>query len=377
MNILELNDHELNLYDQAGTLIRSEPAAAAFKDDTLIFGEPALALSRVSPQTFNNRYLGHAAAQPLPSPIGPAHNFADLVYQHLRTYELQNKDLTILAPAYFTNEQLGLMLGICQELEINVRGFIDLGLAQMLSEAPGSSFTLIDLEWHRMTATHFSAQSGKLTVSGNRVWEGRGYNHYVEGWMGVIADEFIHRTRFDPLHTGDTEQQLFDQTAAWLQEGLATRIVVASNGDERELEIEMQRLADKTRQRLEGLDLDPNQPLLLSDRVARVPGLEPRLSELHGNVSRANSAESIRVHLPTLCAELPADKITRLSTSTTRASPTQPTTVQSHASLATHLLDKDNVAHPMQAFGDAVQVSLKPGDSIDLAGETYQAVRVL
>ena len=83
------------------------------------------------------------------------------------------------------------------------------------------------------------------------------------------------------------------------------------------------------------------------------------------------------MHLPTLCAELPADKITRLSTSITRASPTQPTTVQSHASLATHLLDKDNVAHPMQAFGDAVQVSLKPGDSIDLAGETYQAVRVL
>ena len=376
MNILELNDHELNLYDQAGTLIRSEPAAAALKQGELIFGEPALACSRVSPQAFNNRYLGHAAAQPLPSPIGPAHNFADLVYQHLRTYELQKKDLTILAPAYFTNEQLGLMLGICQELEINVRGFIDLGLAQMLSEASGSTFTLIDLEWHRMSATHFSAQSGALAVSGNRVWEGRGYNHYVEGWMGVIADEFIHRTRFDPLHTGDAEQQLFDQTSAWLQEGVATRIVVASNGDERELEIEMQRLTDKTRQRLEGLDLDRNQPLFLSDRVTRVPGLEALLSELYGNVSRANSGESMQAHLPTLCTELPSDKITRLSTSTTRISPMQAATVQSVA-LATHLLDKDNVAHPMQEFSDAMLVNLKPGDSIDLAGQTYQAVRVL
>lgn len=84
----------------------------------------------------------------------------------------------------------------------------------------------------------------------------------------------------------------------------------------------------------------------------------------------------MHVHLPTLCAELPSDKITRLSTSAPRINPMQAATVQSVA-LATHLLDKDNVAHPMQEFGDALLVDLKPGDSIDLAGQTYQAVRVL
>ena len=373
MHVIELNDHELALYSGEGKQLKSEPAAAAVIGQELVFGTQALSQGRIHPQGFNNRYLGSTTAEPLPSPIGPAHNFADLIYQHLATYELNGETLVILTPAHFTNEQLGLMLGICQELGIAVRGFVDSPLMQSMAGVAESRFNILDIEWHRLTLTTVTQDEGYTSVENNKVWEGRGLNHLIEGWMGVIADEFMHRTRFDPLHRGDTEQQLFQQTYAWLTQDFNARIVISGSENDRELEIQRERVAEKTQQRLEGLDIDPNVPLFLTARAQSVPDLHEILRRGHQSVNRLTGDWTS--YLEEVCQELPTDRVTRLTKTASRASSVAPVIDAPVQELATHLLDEDHSALPLSAFAGLDQ-TITVGQSVSHENKTYVAIKV-
>ena len=373
MHVIELNDHELALYSSEGKQLKSEPAAAAVIGQELVFGAQALSQGRIHPQGFNNRYLGSTTAEPLPSPIGPAHNFADLIYQHLATYELAGETLVLLTPAHFTNEQLGLMLGICQELGIAVRGFVDSPLMQSMAGVAESRFNILDIEWHRLTLTTVTQDEGYTSVENNKVWEGRGLNHLIEGWMGVIADEFMHRTRFDPLHRGDTEQQLFQQTYAWLTQDFNARIVISGSENDRELEIQRERVAEKTQQRLEGLDIDPNVPLFLTARAQSVPDLHEILRRGHQSVNRLTGDWTS--YLGEVCQELPTDRVTRLTKTASRASSVAPVIDAPVQELATHLLDEDHSALPLSAFAGLDQ-TITVGQSVSHESRTYVAIKV-
>ena len=376
MQVLELNDQELTLYSAGAEVVRSEPAAAAVVDKRLVFGQAALEQSRVSPQYFNNRYLGNATAQQLPSPIGLAHNLADLVLHHLSTYPLAQEPLALLTPSHFANEQLGVLLGICQELNVDVKGFIDLPLAQALTAEIPDTFQILDLEWHRLSVTRIDNVDSNLSISGHRVWEGRGLNHFIEGWMGVIADEFMQQTRFDPLHRGDSEQQLFQQTYAWLQGGLKTRISIHGNENDRALDIEPDRLRAKTRQRLDGLEFDTTLPLVLTNRARCVPFLPELMANLHDHIVAADTNASIRAHIAELCGELPTNSIGRLSSTAARAQSLPVAKTQTITEGATHLLNERDQAYPVAKL-TPTQKRLNTGDEIIVDGMRYRAIKVL
>src|SRR5690606_25703526 len=107
-------------------------------------------------------------------------------------------------------------------------------------------------------------------------------------WMQLIAEQFVRKTRFDPLHDAATEQRLVDQLPEWLGRLLEDeRIVLAIEFGERPLEIELEReqfvaaaeshYAELQRMvqgaRVAGMPIE----LRLSHRVAALPGLLERL----------------------------------------------------------------------------------------------------
>lgn len=377
MQILELNDQELTLYDLNGDVIRSEPAAVTVVGGDLVFGDAALAQSRISPQTFNNRYLGSATAQPLPSPIGPAHNFADLIFHHLASYPLTGHPLAILTPAYFTNEQLGLLLGICQELKVEVSGFIDLPLLQSLGTQAQPPFNVLDVEWHRMTLTRIDEDDGQAVVADHRVWEGRGINHLIEGWMGVIADEFMQRTRFDPLHRGDTEQQVFQHTYGWLRGNPDSRVVVHGTDSDRELDIQRDRLQEKTQQRLNELDLDITTPLYLSPRASQIPDIEKILASHNREVGKLANRIATESSLRTLCEQLTPDRVIRLNRTRLRSDLRSAKKIARSAPAipATHLLDAQHHARPVTDF-PGIDREIAVGSRIEFEQNNYVAIKV-
>ena len=57
MIYLELNDWALTVWNENGVVAYSEPAAASFLNNTLVFGLDALKTSRNQPQAFASHYL--------------------------------------------------------------------------------------------------------------------------------------------------------------------------------------------------------------------------------------------------------------------------------------------------------------------------------
>lgn len=356
LTYIEYNDFGLRvLKQQDGALeeVIAQPASVACEGNTLLFGEPAVAVSRTLPQQFNQRYLMAFNSQPLPVAIGPAQNHADLIYHHLVALEIET-DVVIGVPGWVSNAQLGFLLGICQEAGLTVRQFVDIALLHAMTAPPGGDFHVLDIEQHRLVLTQFEQRAGSLRSTLSTSLDGLGASHIVEGWMGVIADEFVQHTRFDPLHAGSTEQQLFDQVHNWLgAEQTTTRIVIGADRNQHELEIREQVLAKKLVQRLDSLQLAHVEQLAVTGRVQQFPGLVEFLGSRVTSVLPLPAAELAAPF--TQLTQNPAEDVQRITQAS--ISPNSATTVTvAEIELATHLLT-DSIARPLSAFSEYIDPS--------------------
>jgi hypothetical protein len=58
---------------------------------------------------------------------------------------------------------------------------------------------------------------------------------FYQAWLELVSTTMVKRTRFDPLHDGATEQQLFDSLAVWARAAAAngSTTAVVTRGEER------------------------------------------------------------------------------------------------------------------------------------------------
>jgi hypothetical protein len=378
MVFLELNDWQLTAWDKLGTRIAQQPVGASTAPGQLSFGADALRYSRSHPQQFNNRYLYSISADPISGDLRPAKNHADLIYHHLRHLQLPDEPVALCVSGHVTNQQLGLLLGICQEAAIKVVGFIDTAVAQSLSLPASGDYHVLDIELHRMTLSHMSVSAQHRECAQTLALDGAGTANIVDGWMNVIADEFVQKTRFDPLHAGHTEQQLYDQVSHWLTEtGIVDRRVSVTNGEaSRDIEIDARLLQDKLRQRLAGFDFDHIQRLVLSPRAASIAGLQSLLAERIACIDTCSESD-----LPRNCAVLaqgftPTD-VRRIVSVDIAASSTDALSPAVALQAATHLLH-EHVAYALQnpRFNGQLAGAPSIGEQVDIAGVIYTAIRL-
>jgi hypothetical protein len=358
-NILEINDLELTLHAGTETRYRS-PAVAIVRDDGLIFGEDAVRLAKIHPQQANQQYLNRMNADPLPQPVRQAANHADLVYLHLKILAEYSSDDAILAvPGSMSGDQLGILLGICHEAGIEVSGFVNAAVASLTATPAPERAIYLDVFLQHVQVSELVINE---EVRHERSFDVRdcGFTNLIDGWVNLIADRFVQETRFDPLHTAATEQQLYNQVYDWVQGSQALSEVtfqVKSGEQERRVDLPRSQLEQKATQRVERLidALPARQPLILSARAARLPGLTQHLHRA-GFETTALTANA----LATGCNEHLA--LVRTSDSELRLISRLPHTSHSIGSedrkalLPTHLL-KDNVARPLGA--DLVFARLK------------------
>lgn len=382
-SILELNDLELTLHK--GAEIRYQaPAMAIVRDDELLFGEPAVRLARIHPQQANQQYFNRMNGDPLPQPIRKAANHADLVYLHLKELAEQNADDTVLAvPGTLNGDQLGILLGICHEAGVEVSGFVNAAVASLTTTATHDQVTYLDVFLQHMLLSELRINE---EVRHERSFEVRdcGFANLLDGWMNLIADRFVQETRFDPLHTAASEQQLYNQVYDWvLGAHIRTEVAfqVTHNDQQRRVEVPRSQLEQKAAQRIDRLidALSPGQPLVLSARAARMPGLTEHLQragfELTLLAADAVSA-GCNQHLALVrTADTELRLVNRLPHSGGVRS-----AVDSARPLPTHLL-KDNLARPLSAAGmlaieqrdDALFIAPAPGLTLNDAPLTAEA----
>ena len=156
---LDLNDAALTgVADDE--LLFSEPGYALAPDGQLQFGDAAWAQARRYPRRIQNRYWRELSDDPTITSSGVANSTADLVHDHLAALWSQHGagcDGVVLAvPPYWSPGQLGLMLGIAEEIGLPVQAIVDQTIASTRREYPGRALLAIDASLHEAVITEIS-----------------------------------------------------------------------------------------------------------------------------------------------------------------------------------------------------------------------------
>ncbi len=301
MLALELIDSMLILAQRQGGeahVVVEAPGFALLEDSATLTGVEAAARVRVKPLLANANFWRGLSTEPLARPSRLVGTTADLAFaqatQMLEPFKNDPDGLLLAVPAGYSREQLGLLLGVISETGVAVSGLVDAGLAaSSLDPAPARVFHF-ELELNQALLTVLDYVGGErpgLKRTRYEIVPRRGWLALQQAWMQLIAEEFVRKTRFDPLHDAASEQRLFDALPEWL-ERLQTEspLLLAMQFTDRALEVELTReqfIAAAEALYSEWLSLIQNArtagaaiELRLSHRAAALPGFRERLDSL-------------------------------------------------------------------------------------------------
>jgi len=286
-----INDAGISVLNSERILYR-EPGYALLDDDALVTGLKAFAQARIKPRRIQNTFWSNLQTEPLPDRRFQHLSAADLVSRQMEQIWARvaaaGDRLVVAVPAYMNSDSLGLFLGIANELDMPVVGLVDAAVAATRREYQGAVPVHVDLGLHVATLSRL-AQSGQARLERSVVIDGAGMLSLYDAWIRIIADAFVRQSRFDPLHTAETEQLLLDRLSDWL--------AAAAAGEKIVLDVSYQGIAHAAE--MESLDLisaaapvyqriasqlraiyraEETPAIQLSDRAARMPGLADMLA---------------------------------------------------------------------------------------------------
>ena len=275
----------------ADRILYREPGFALLEDDDLATGMKAFQNARVKPRRIQSKFWSDLKTDPLPDRRFKHLSAADLASRHFeqvwQTVSSSGDRLVVAVPAYMNSANLGLFLGIANELNVPVVGLVDAAVAATRREYKGAIPVHVDLSLHVATLSRL-AQTGQAQLDRSAVVESSGLMSLYDAWIRVIADAFVKQSRFDPLHTAETEQLLHDRLSDWLARASSSDKVtldVDYRGISHSAELESlhlisaaapvyQRIASQLRAIFRA---DEAPAIQLSDRAARMPGLADML----------------------------------------------------------------------------------------------------
>jgi len=304
----DINDAGITILNEDAVLYR-EPGFALLEDDGLTTGNSAFLYARVKPRRIHDHYWSDLRTDPLPDQRFQHLSAADLVSRQLEQIRDkvsgQGDRMVVAVPPYMNHENLGLFLGICNEVGLPVIALIDAAVAATRRQYSNATPVHVDMSLHSAMLTRV-AQSGQAQVEKTAVVEASGLIAMYEAWMRIISDAFVQQSRFDPLHTAETEQMLLNHIPRWLN--------AAAGGGTVELQLDYSGLSHKAE--LDSLVLisaaapvyqrivsqlralyraDETPAIQLTDRAARMPGLADMLkARVGGEVFLLESAATAR-----------------------------------------------------------------------------------
>jgi hypothetical protein len=196
------------------------PGFALLQKNRWIVGREAEGRARLFPRQTLSRFWDQLNTEPLEQAGSKApHNHATVAYHHLARIWAHigraGDDIIVAVPNFFTQEQLGLFLGIAREVSMPVKGFVPMSLATLSKAYPGKMLLFLDIHLHRLEVIYLN-QKDDLTIEASEGCVDKGLSSLYQQWVEVIAHEFVRSTRFDPYHRAASEQELYNRLPAVL-----------------------------------------------------------------------------------------------------------------------------------------------------------------
>ena len=313
--ILELSDGGLRFLGVDGRELR-QPALALAQGGALRLGTDAQAQARRAPQALLSEHFGRLSTEPLRQPLAQARTQADLVHAQLQALwhaggAGPGQGAVLAVPSLLNRDQLALLLGIAEACDFKAAGLVDTALVTLAGAgtlAKGAHYVL-DGGLHQGYLSAISQSETHLTRTAVTPLPAAALTDLEDSWVGALADGFIAETRFDPLHTGDSEQALYDALAGWLEalENAPSLEASLTQGGQRfTVTLGKAALLERVAGRYDAL-VDSLKAQNLGDgtlwvheRLTRFPGLLARLSDALPGPCRALSAQGLAAGVATL-----------------------------------------------------------------------------
>ncbi len=235
-------DHHTLSIARDGALLAGEPLAVEIVGSDARFGRAALAAARGRPDEVSLHHWRELGRNPL-----AARNCALEITAHLRALGVTERvDAIVAIPADLDAAALASLRGALSAAGIDARDFIDAATltAAAVSERP--HYVLLEAGWRSAIATRV-AGGATLAFEESFVSERANLLDVYDLWLGAVAAAMVKNTRFDPLLTLDTEQQLFATLPALAAraatEGRA-EAALESGGGRFAVDVEAQSFAD-------------------------------------------------------------------------------------------------------------------------------------
>lgn len=290
---IEINDAGLVVADASGVLAE-EPGFAYVDDSGIVTGRAAAERARLKPDRVSSRYWAELSLEEPPASRAVGATSAELAHAQLealwRQFGAQAEDAVLVVPGSYTKEQLGLLLGLADECRIRVRAMVDAAVAASTRPYPERQLVYVDAGLHRVSVTPLE-QGEDVRAASERGLEAGGLATLMDMIAKRAAELFVGATRFDPFHDAASEQRLYDRLGDWLA-ALHTQDTIELSlpygGDELVVEARREQLLGaaagfyRALVQLIAAARAAGQPLVvqLSERLARLPGLERELARL-------------------------------------------------------------------------------------------------
>ena len=284
LKVIELNDSAVTVSDESGLIFQS-PGFAQFGDEGLVVGEEAEKQTRIRPTSSFNKFWHQLSMEPLGYSVGGVRHFADLAFAHLMHLADEAKidgDVILAVPGNFTSAQLSILLGITSHCPFNPVGVVDAALANTIRLARKPHIIYADIQLHQALLTKFSITDGNLQRDTVIQIPEAGLQNFMDLTMQLATGLFIQQCRFNPQHTAESEQQLYNALPAWLKQhkdsksSLLMEIKTASAIHQAKLPWKslVQELAGyyaRINQQLAALASEDNCQILVSASLAQLP----------------------------------------------------------------------------------------------------------
>ena len=294
---IEINDAGLIVADREGVLA-VEPGYALVTKHEIVTGLDAYGQARLEPRNVSNRFWAELNLETRAA--DGMRSTAELAYAQLGSlwtrFGNDAEDVLLVVPGSYTSAQLGLLLGLAEEIGMPVRAMIDVAAAASPRPYPDRQLVYVDAGLHRVAVTPLE-QTHEATVLEELCLESTGLVTVADLFAKRIGEIFVLATRFDPLHRAECEQLLYDRLPEWLarlQDESHAELELSFEGERFRVEVERAQLLGVVSgfyKALLQLVAQTREP-----RLAQLPGLLSELARLddavvvaleHGHAARA------------------------------------------------------------------------------------------
>ncbi len=290
---IDINDAGITVADATGVLA-VEPGFAVVDKERIVTGGEALGLARLRPRQASSRFWSTLSLEPGSAGSDLKQSAAELAYAQLAALwqglGRSATEVLLVVPAGYRAEQLGLLLGLAQECGMPVRALIDVAAAASHRPYPDRQLMHLDAGLYRVNATVLD-QSDEVGVRAEHALLQSGLMGVMDAFARRISDAFVRATRFNPFRHAETEQLLYDRLPGWL-DALQTQerleLLLPYGGEDCRVTVERDEVVGvaasfyRAVAQLIAQNREPDRGLvvLVSDRLARLPGLVKELARL-------------------------------------------------------------------------------------------------